>query len=239
MTAYCSSAFFSEIHINEGAVQLIQLLVDLFEQNKDKEKAIPMENYMKNNFSFLGIKTPERNHLMKQFFKESGILKQEFQVDFVKALWGKEEREYQNAALDYIGKSIKKLDKQHLPLMEQLITTKSWWDTVDMLAQKPVGAIAAKNPEVISEVVDAYAVSDHLWLRRTALLFQLKYKEQTNEELLYRYIQLNKDSQEFFIQKAIGWALREYSKTNRESVKAFIESNALPRLSVREGSKYI
>lgn len=218
---------------------MIQLLVELFEENKDKEKAVPMENYMKNHFSFLGIKTPERKKLMKQFFQESMILKESFQSDFAIALWEKDEREYQYAALDYIEKSLKKLDKQHLPLMEQLIITKSWWDTVDMLAQRPVGLIASNDLEVIPETLEGWAYGNHLWLRRTAILFQLKFKEQTDENLLFRYIVQNKSSKEFFIQKAIGWALREYSKTNPTSVKAFIESVSLPSLSVREGSKYI
>lgn len=215
------------------------LLVNLFEQNRDKEKAIPMQNYMKNHFSFLGIKSPERRELEKQFFKESGILKKEFQQEFVKALWKKEEREYQYAALDYIEKSLKKIDKQHLPFMEELIITKSWWDTVDVIAPKPVGTIASNHPEVISETVEGWAYGDHLWLRRSAILFQLKYKDRTDKELLFRYISQNKESKEFFIQKAIGWALREYSKTNPESVKNFIESTTLSNLSVREGSKYI
>lgn len=218
---------------------MLHILVDLFEQNRDEEKAIPMQNYMKNHFPFLGIKSPDRRKLVKQFFDESGILKEDFQADFVMALWGKAEREYQYAALDYIEKSMKKLDKQHLPFLEQLITSKSWWDTVDMLAPKPVGSIAAEFPEVITEWIENWAYGDHLWLRRSAILFQLKYKAHTNEELLYRYIVQNKESKEFFIQKAIGWALREYSKTNPASVKTFIESTTLPNLSVREGSKYL
>ncbi|WNS75348.1 DNA alkylation repair protein [Bacillus sp. DTU_2020_1000418_1_SI_GHA_SEK_038] len=218
---------------------MIELLVELFEQNRDLEKAGPMEAYMKNHFSFLGIKSPDRKGLVRQFFQESGLLKQEFQPEFVLALWEKEEREYQYAAMDYIERSLKKLDKQHLSLMEQLITTKSWWDTVDLLASKAVGTIAEKYPEVIAETIEGWAFGDHLWLRRTAILFQLKYKGQTDKDLLYRCIEQNKDSKEFFIQKAIGWALREYSKTNPESVKGFIESTSLASLSVREGSKYI
>ncbi|MBP2243383.1 3-methyladenine DNA glycosylase AlkD [Cytobacillus eiseniae] len=218
---------------------MLDILVDLYEQNRDREKAIPMQNYLKNHFPFLGIKTPERRRLVKQFFDESNILKEDFQADIVWALWEKDEREYQYAALDYIEKSMKRLNKQHLPFLEQLIVSKSWWDTVDMLAPKPVGAIAREYPEVIAERIDGWAYGDHLWLRRSAILFQLKYKAQTDEELLYRYIVQNKGSKEFFIQKAIGWALREYSKTNRASVKAFIESTDLANLSIREGSKYI
>ncbi|KON86038.1 DNA alkylation repair protein [Sporosarcina globispora] len=217
----------------------IRLLIELFEKNKDEEKAIPMQNYMKNNFPFLGIKSPERRALLKEFFNETGLLKLEFNPAFVEALWDMEEREYQAAALDYIGKFTRKLDKSHLALVEKLITTKSWWDTVDMLATHAVGAIAAKNPEVIPEKIEGWATSKNMWLRRTAILFQLKYKTRTDEDLLYRYILSNNDSKEFFIQKAIGWALREYSKTNPESVKKFIESNTLAKLSIREGSKYL
>lgn len=194
----------------------IRLLIELFEKNKDAEKATPMQNYLKNHFPFLGIKAPERIALLKEFFKKTGLLKQEFNPDFVEALWDMEEREYQAAALDYIAKFTRKLDKSHLALVEKLITTKSWWDTVDMLATHAVGSIAAKNPEVIPEKIEGWATSENMWLRRTSILFQLKYKTRTDEDLLYCYILLNNDSKEFFIQKAIGWALREYSKTNPE-----------------------
>ena len=217
----------------------IELLVHLFEANRNKENAIPMQKYMKNHFPFLGIKTPKRRELMKQFFQESGILKEGLQTNFIEALWKLEEREYQYAALDYIERSIKKLDKSHLPLFEKLITTKSWWDSVDALAPKPVGTIAASFPEIIPQTIEGWAYENHLWLNRAAILFQLKYKEKTDENLIYLYILQNKESKEFFIQKAIGWALREYSKTNPESVKQFIEANKLPKLSIREGSKYL
>lgn len=123
--------------------------------------------------------------------------------------------------------------------MEELITSKSWWDTVDTLAQKAVGKIARSFPDVIEENIEFWNDSDHLWLQRSAILFQLKYKEQTNEDLLYRYIITHSQSKEFFIQKAIGWALREYSKTNPDSVRQFMEKHPLSKLSVREGSKYI
>ncbi len=228
------------VYVFSSSMQLrIDLLVKLFEANRNNENAIPMQKYMKGHFPFLGIKTPRRRELMKEFFQESGILKECFQIDFIKALWELDEREYQYAALDYIQRSIKKLDKEHLPLFEKLITTKSWWDSVDVLAPKPVGKIAASFPEVIPKTIEGWAYEDHLWLNRAAILFQLKYKEKTDEKLLYRYILQNKESKEFFIQKAIGWALREYSKTNPESVKSFIESYELPKLSVREGSKYV
>jgi 3-methyladenine DNA glycosylase AlkD len=217
----------------------VELLKSCFEKERNPVQAGTMSAYMKNHFPFLGIKTPVRRAILKQFFQESGILKEDFQVDFVCKLWQLEEREYQYAALDYITQSSKKLNKGHLPLMEKLIITKSWWDTVDVLAPKPVGCLAERYPEVILETIEGWAYGEHLWLRRAAILFQLKYKEHTDEQLLYRYISQNADSQEFFIRKAIGWALREYSKTNPESVKEFINRQPLSGLSVREGSKYL
>jgi 3-methyladenine DNA glycosylase AlkD len=210
----------------------------LYEEHRNEENAGPMKKYMKDHFPFLGIKSPLRKELEKQFFKETGILKEDFNKDFVIGLWEKDEREYQYTAITYMGKFIKKLPKDIFPFLERLITTKSWWDSVDSIAPL-VGELAQKYPEVIEETIDSWSVDDNFWLRRSAILFQLKYKQQTNEDLLYDYIVKNADSKEFFIQKAIGWALREYSKTNPVSVKTFIKGNKLAPLSVREGSKYV
>ncbi|WP_423800175.1 DNA alkylation repair protein [Neobacillus sp. SAB-20_R2A] len=217
----------------------IALLTELFEENRNEENAGPMEKYMKGHFPFLGIKKPLRSELEKQFFKETGILKEPFNQDFVWGLWEKKEREYQYTALVYMEKLLSKLDKDDLPFMERLIMTKSWWDTVDAIAPKPVGTIAQVFPKVIEETINGWAVNEYLWLRRAAILFQMKYKEKTDEELLYQYIRENASSKEFFIQKAIGWALREYSKTNPGSVGRFIKGHQLAPLSIREGSKYV
>ncbi|WP_248734370.1 DNA alkylation repair protein [Neobacillus rhizosphaerae] len=218
---------------------MVVLLTNLFEKNRNETEAVPMKNYMKVHFSFLGIKSPLRKELEKQFFKDTGLLKEPFSKEFIVELWEKDEREYQYTALTYIEKSLNKLQKTDLPFMEQLITTKSWWDTVDAIAPKAVGKIADKFPEVVPETIDGWATHDYMWLKRAAILFQLKYKQKTDEELLYQYIRQNAASKEFFIQKAIGWALREYSKTNPASVKKFIEGQPLAPLSVREGSKYL
>jgi 3-methyladenine DNA glycosylase AlkD len=217
----------------------VVLLTKMFEAKRNLADVEPMKAYMKGHFPFLGIKSPVRKELEKEFFKETGLLKEPFSDEFVLTLWEKDEREYQYTALAYIEKSLNKLQQGDLALMETLITTKSWWDTVDAIAPKAVGKIAETFPEVVTETIDAWASHEYLWLRRAALLFQLKYKEKTNEVLLFNYIRKNADSKEFFIQKAIGWALREYSKTNPTSVQAFIEGQALAPLSVREGSKYL
>jgi 3-methyladenine DNA glycosylase AlkD len=216
----------------------IERVTAMFEENRNEDNAGPMSKYMKGHFPFLGIKSPLRKELEKQFFKETEILKSPFDQDFVRALWEKDEREYQYTAITYMGKFIKKLPKEVIHFLEGLITTKSWWDSVDSIAPL-VGELAWKYPEIIKESIDSWSVNEDFWLRRSAILFQLKYKQQTNEALLYEYIVKNADSKEFFIQKAIGWALREYSKTNHDSVKAFIGGNQLAPLSVREGSKYL
>lgn len=214
-------------------------LVSLFEQNRDEENAIPMQKYMKNHFPFLGIKTPLRRQLMRDFYKQTGILKQELNLELVNQLWKKNEREYQYAAQDYLVRAIKKINSSHLSFIETLITTKSWWDTVDVLSPHLVGKIAKETPSVIEDKIEIWSYSNNMWLIRSSILFQLKYKEETNETKLYKHIKANAESKEFFIQKAIGWALREYSKTNPNSVRDFIRNTNLPKLSIREGSKYI
>lgn len=217
----------------------INVLVELMENHRNDEQSLPMQKYMKDHFSFLGIKTPKRREILRAFYKETSILKVKFSNEFVLALWSMEEREYQYAALDYTSRYIKKLTSKDITFMEYLITTKSWWDTVDTIATQFVGSLASFYPEVRTSKIEEWAHSENIWLVRTAILFQLKYKEQTDEELLYRYILLHSESKEFFIQKAIGWSLREYSKTNPKSVKNFIRNHQLAKLSVREGSKYI
>ncbi|WP_425457443.1 DNA alkylation repair protein [Bacillus marasmi] len=217
----------------------LDMVKTTLEQHRNPENAIPMANYMKNLFPYLGIKTPERRKLTREIFNKIGIKKEPFDEAFVLGLWELPEREYQYLALDYLAKSVKKLNKQHIGLIQTLITTKSWWDTVDLLAANIAGPVVAEAKELIPEVVDGWAHHENMWLRRSAILIQLKYKQETDADLLYRYIVANADSQEFFIQKAIGWALREYSKTNPDSVKQFINSHTLKPLSVREGSKYI
>ncbi|MEH7237468.1 DNA alkylation repair protein [Bacillus sp. JJ1562] len=217
----------------------LNYLVELFEKNRNDGNAVPMQNYMKNLFPFLGIKTPLRRQLTRDFYKETGILRQEINLELVNQLWMKDEREYQYAAQDYLVKSIKKINISHLAFIENLITTKSWWDTVDLLAPHLVGKIAIETPSIIEDKIEKWACSDNIWLKRSSILFQLKYKEETNETYLYKYITANANSKEFFIQKAIGWALREYSKTNPDSVRQFINETTLSKLSIREGSKYI
>ncbi|WP_066496848.1 DNA alkylation repair protein [Abyssisolibacter fermentans] len=213
-------------------------IINAFYDNRNKENAIKMSAYLKNNFPFLGIKKPERAALQKNFIKQC---KQTKKIDwnFIYELWNLPEREFQYLALDLLIALIKELKKTDINKIENLIINKSWWDTVDLLASKLTGSIVSKYPELKETHIINWSNQENIWLIRTAILFQLKYKEKTDTEFLSKIITTNYNTNEFFINKAIGWILREYSKTNKQWVKSFIENNELSPLSIREGSKYI
>jgi len=208
-----------------------------FQAHADKALAGPMEQYMKNHFPFLGIKSPLRKELSKQLFREQEIPDRWEEV--VLQLWELPEREYQYLALDVVGKVKKRLTDSHIRLLEELVTAKSWWDTVDFLASHMAGTILRRHPQTIGPRTSAWMESQNMWLQRTALLFQLSYKQETNQELLFTYVSACTASKEFFIQKAIGWSLREYAKTNPEAVRDFVEKTPLASLSKREALKHL
>lgn len=213
-------------------------IIETFKNNKNQENAIAMKKYLKDNFEFLGIKSPQRRELQKEYLKEISKDKN-INHQLVKYLWQQQEREFQLLAIDYLVKNKKKLKPEDITLIEEMITTKSWWDTVDTIAAHLVGELCKRYPNLIDEYIITWSISDNMWLRRTAILFQLKYKKDLDTNLLEKIIQNNNESKEFFINKAIGWILREYSKTNQQWVKDFIENNKLNSLSIREGSKYL
>ncbi|WP_406661744.1 DNA alkylation repair protein [Methanolobus sp. ZRKC3] len=193
---------------------------------------------MKNNFPFLGIKKPQRAVLQKEFIKQC---KKNKEIDwaFIFRLWELPEREFQYLAVDLLIALSNELQETNIDKIEQLITNRSWWDTADALASNVVGKMCKKHPVLQKNTILSWSKSDNIWLSRSAILFQLKYKEDTDTDLLSRIILKNSNSDEFFINKAIGWVLREYSKTNKEWVKSFIQKNELHPLSIREASKYL
>ena len=213
-----------------------QLIARLREQ-ENKEIAAPMEAYMRNQFPFLGIKTPERNALIKTFLRDEGIISFEELESVVSILWDQPEREFQYVAMILLDKHQKSLSGQHIPLLEKLILSKSWWDTIDHLAPHNLGGIILKDRSSYSVKIQSWIDSENRWLNRTAILYQLKYKDKTDEQELYRIIRSFSTSKEFFIQKAMGWSLREYSYREPQSVRTFIECETLPALTKREGMK--
>ncbi|MBC6976310.1 DNA alkylation repair protein [Bacillus sp. Xin] len=217
----------------------VKALQQHFIAHQNPEKAEPMARYMKNHFPFLGIQTPERRKLLREVIQVHTLPdREEFQI-VIRELWSLPEREFQAAALDLLQKYKKHLDKTHIPFLEELMITKSWWDSVDGIVPTFLGDIFLKYPEAIPTYIPKWIASENIWLQRAAILFQLKYKQQMDEELLFSVIGQLKSSKEFFIQKAIGWVLREYAKTNPQVVWEYVQNNELAPLSKREAIKHI
>lgn len=199
--------------------------------------AVAMKAYMKNKFEFLGVKTPARRKLVKAFFKQQ--TDSVIDWNFINEAWNNPYRELQYVALDYLEIRKKLLAPSDLPRLKKLAQTKSWWDTVDFL-DRLVGSIIARFPETKATIL-SWSCDEDIWLRRLAIDHQLLRKEETDTELLEKILVNNLGQTEFFINKAIGWALRDYSKTNPNWVKDFIERHRaeMAALSIREGSKYL
>lgn len=204
------------------------------------ELAQPMENYMKNNFVYFGIKTELRRALLKNQY---AIYHQEIKSNFRTIAWElfqKPEREFHQCAIDLLQKEFKKnYHKDDIQFIEKLITTHSWWDSVDTIAKYFLGGYLLQFPEETQKVIAQFSDANNLWLNRSAILFQLSYKEKTNFELLKSECEKHKHSKEFFIQKAIGWALRDYSRFNPTGVKEFVLSAQLKPLSSREALRLL
>ena len=213
-------------------------IIEKFEANRNEEQAGPMTAYMKNHFPFLGIKSPLRKQLLKEQFAEYALPEPEQLFEEVWKLYDLPEREYQYAAFALLEKMKKHLSIEDLPALLKLIETKSWWDSVDSIAPKFVGDVVKIDRVYGEKVMREWSESDNMWTNRSAILHQLKFKQETNTDLLFEIIQQHSSSTEFFIQKAIGWVLREYAKTNPDSVLTFVEAHPLKPLSKREALKH-
>lgn len=209
-----------------------------FEESKDKENAISMAKYMRNLFSFYGIPTPKRKAVYKDFLKEEKKL-EKIDWELLDQCYKDSHREFQYFVCDYLIAMNKYLTFEDIPKLKQYITKKEWWDTIDCF-DSVIGEIGLRDNRVEKLMLEWSKDKDH-WLRRIAIDHQLNRKKKTNKELLEQIIVNNFGSEEFFINKAIGWSLREYSKTNPTWVKEFLDKykDKLNKLSTREASKYI
>jgi 3-methyladenine DNA glycosylase AlkD len=214
-------------------------IISAFQEVSNAEIAKGQSAYMKNHFAFFGIKSPERKALQRSFFRKDQTPKKEDLPQVIRILWEQPQRELQYCAQELALKYVKNQDKWDLELYEYMVTHKSWWDTVDFIASNLVGAYFKNFPEEKETAIKKWLASEHIWLQRTALLFQLKYKDQLDTSLLKYIITRLLGSDEFFINKAVGWILREYSKTNPHWVLAFVEKHELHPLSKREALKWL
>lgn len=209
-----------------------------FEEIEDRENAIRMAKYMKNLFSFYGIPTPRRKAVYRGLLKEE---KKQKKIDwkFLDACYDDPHREFQYLVCDYFIAMKEYLTYEDIPKIKEYITKKEWWDTIDCF-DAIIGEIGLRDHHVDDFMLE-WSMDEDFWLRRIAIDHQLSRKEQTKEDLLEQIIVNNLGSREFFINKAIGWSLREYSKTNPTWVKEFIDKykDKLDKLSIREASKYI
>lgn len=211
----------------------------LFEQNADPSQVAPMKKYMRDQFEYLGIKTPQNKALLKQFLSEYGLPSINDLDIILRDLWALPQREFQYVAVSLLGKFEKQLQAEFINTIEYLIITKPWWDTVDAIAGHTVGTHFRRYPAIKKKYLARWRKSDNFWLRRTAILFQLNYKKETDFDLLCDIIRENLDSKEFFINKAIGWSLRQYARIDPKAVQKFVKSTPLHPLSRREALKHI
>ena len=217
----------------------LEQLREAFAQNAHPEKAFGMAKYMKNLFPFVGISSPERKKIVAELRKDFKP-KNAFELkNWVSLLWEMSEREYQYVGMDYLQRDVKLLEIEDIAYFEVLITTKSWWDSIDLISGNYLGKFLIKYPEIFEETVVHFSNSENMWLNRAAIICQLSYRGNTNTELLQRAIVPHLESKEFFHQKAIGWALRQYGKTNPQWVKDFVASHTLKPLSRREALRLL
>lgn len=206
----------------------------------DAQQAIPMRAYMLDQFEFLGIRATPRRQALRSLPRLKAFSAAEL-LNAAEALWALPEREFQYVAVDLLSKYHRQLDMDSLPRLLQLVQRRSWWDTVDGLAGV-VGDIllqARTDHEDVQRHMDACLTHSNLWVRRVAMLHQLGWKAQTDEVRLLRYALALAPENDFFIRKAIGWALRDYAYTRPDVVRAFLAQHApaLSGLTRREAGK--
>ena len=218
-------------------MNLLDLITD-YEENRNELLAESMSKYMQDKFRFLGIRGATRTEIYKKYFLDARKTKI-IDWDFVESCWNKEEREFNYVVVYYLKAMQKFLKREDISKLKYLIVTKSWWDTVDLLA-KVIGSLVIRI-EGYDQIMLEWSKDSNIWLRRVAILYQLSLKDKVDEIILDKILVNNLGDNEFFINKAVGWALRDYSKYNPEWVREFIKKNKdnMANLSIREASKYI
>lgn len=227
--------------MSENTSIFVIQLEEILKQHSNKETGVAMSNYMKGRFPFFGVHSPIRKSIQQKWFKTlPEDLNHDQKWEIIKELWGKDEREFHYVAIDWLNKwKIKEIEVNDSKWIKWLIAKKSWWDSVDSIASNILGKYCEKFPEESKNLIEEWRNEPNMWLNRSCLLFQLKYREKVDFELLKSLVKQYQFSKEFFIQKAIGWTLRQYSKYNKESVRSFVEEIGLKGLARKEATKYL
>lgn len=211
----------------------------LFEQNADERLAERASAYMKDNNVYYGMMTNVRRALIQDFYNQNGLPDAANLDEVVLNAYEQPQREFHLFAIELLYKQKKQWDESKMDLFEKLIVQHSWWDTVDFIAVKCVGHFALKYPEKAKTKIDLWSNSSNMWLNRTSIIYQNAYKTKTNQKILFEIIKKHNYRNEFFIRKAIGWALRSYADTNPKAVIIFCESTPLKPLSLKEALRKI
>jgi 3-methyladenine DNA glycosylase AlkD len=211
----------------------------IYSKHADKEIAKGAKAYLLHQFEFYGIKTPLRRKLCKDFYQSHAIKDHEELTQIVKDCFAQPQRELHYFAIELLGHHKKLWTKKTLPLIEWMITHNSWWDSVDSTNTHVISKFFLLYPEHIEAYTSKWNQSSNKWLIRMSILFQLTYKSKTNTQLLTKYIEHTQLHEDFFIRKAIGWALRAYANTNKKWVIQFVKDHpSLSNLSKREALKH-
>ena len=218
--------------------QWVEAVEGVMEAHRNAKNAPDIIRYFRNQFGSFGLKNGDRRKLTKQFIVATKQFSQKELVETIELLWSRCEREFQHTGMELIDHHRKKFDRSIKKVLQYMISHKSWWDTVDFIASHTVGH-AFKTNQLRQEDLYEWNESDDLWLIRTSILAQLKYKSYTDWALLQELIIPHLDHKDFFIRKAIGWALREYSKTEPNLVLDFVENHTMSGLSQREALKIV
>lgn len=217
---------------------LVDRLAPSFAAAADPERAAQQAAYLRDQFPFFGIGAPDHKALLSDALRGLGGPTLDDIDAFARAAYAKPEREWHYAAVKTARRHARLLDPSAVPLVHELVVTHSWWDTVDEIASHLAGTLVERHPETVS-VMDEWAASDHMWLARTAILHQLRFKQRTDVDRLFRYCLDRADEPDFFYRKAIGWALRQFARTDPDAVREFCEANQhrLSKLSLTEAQK--
>ncbi|MBM1104813.1 DNA alkylation repair protein [Aurantibacter crassamenti] len=217
----------------------ISALQQEFKAVSNSKIAAVQKAYLRNQFSFYGMKSPVRREAQKPFLVKQFLPAKENLDQLVRTLWQKPQREFHYFAQELVQKYCKQFEKDDILLLEFMVVTNSWWDTVDFIATSLIGSYFKKFPDQINPVTKKWMVSENIWLQRSCLLFQLKWKKNIDPVFLEQTINELIGSKEFFINKAIGWILRQYSRTNQDWVIDYVDRTELNSLSKREALKLI
>ena len=218
---------------------ILSRLDETYRPAGDPVRAAGAAAYLRHQLPFLGIPATQATQLSRVVLAGLAKPTEADLVAVARACWARPEREYQYFACAYLRRHVSTGSADLLATVRDLITSKSWWDTVDTLAAHTVGPLVATYPDLVSKM-DAWIEDENMWLIRTAILHQLRYKASTDAPRLFRYCARQAGHRDFFVRKAIGWALREYARTDPAAVRSFVDEHraSLSPLSVREASRH-